>query len=84
MPEVLESKTARTKLMAALRTYFMGRGLNLHMNCVSSEMLRSAQRSPENYRDLIVRVSGFNDYFVMLSPEVQAEIINRTEQRVEQ
>lgn len=83
MPDVLEGRESREKLMALLRAYFMGKGLNLHMNCVSADMLRDAQEHPENYRDLLVRVSGYSDYFVTLSPEFQEDMINRTEQRAE-
>jgi len=82
MPDALETVESRQKLIAMLRAYFMGKGLNLHMNCVSADMLRDAQAHPEQYRDLVVRVSGYNDYFTMLSPEFQTEIIGRTEQGV--
>ena len=44
------------------------------------ETLREAQKHPENYRDLIVCVAGYSDYFVDLTPELQEEIIRRTEQ----
>ena len=44
-----------------------------------AETLREAQQHPENYRDLIVRVAGYSDYFVDLTPELQEEIIRRTE-----
>jgi len=44
-----------------------------------SEMLRDAQKNPEKYRDLIVRVAGYSDYFVDLNVELQDEIIKRTE-----
>jgi formate C-acetyltransferase len=42
-------------------------------------MLRDAQEHPENYPDLLVRVAGYSDYFVHLNPNMQAEIIERTE-----
>jgi formate C-acetyltransferase len=44
-------------------------------------MLRDAQKHPERYRDLIVRVAGYSDYFVDLSADLQNEIIKRIEQR---
>ena len=78
LPDVLASRTSREKLMAALESYFMRKGLNLQMNCVSAEMLRDAQKHPQTYRGLMVRVSGYNDYFTMLNPEIQEEIIQRT------
>ena len=49
----------------------------LQLNCVSREMLLDAQKHPENYRHLIVRVSGFSMYFVLLSKEYQDEFISR-------
>lgn len=49
----------------------------LQLNCVSREMLLDAQKHPENYRHLIVRVSGFSMYFVLLSKEYQEEFISR-------
>ncbi|MCI0474500.1 MAG: hypothetical protein L0Y76_13035, partial [Ignavibacteria bacterium] len=45
----------------------------------NAETLKNAQRHPEQYRDLIVRVAGYSDYFNDLTPELQEEIIRRTE-----
>jgi len=45
---------------------------------VDNETLKKAQKNPEDYRDLVVRIGGYSDYFVRLSPEMQAEIIMRT------
>ena len=83
MPKAFETAESRQKLIALLRTYFLGKGLNLHMNCVSADMLRDAQEHPEEYADLVVRVSGYSDHFTKLSHEFQDEIISRTEQGVE-
>jgi len=47
---------------------------------VDAETLRAAQRDPQSYRDLIVRVAGYSDYFCDLSETLQDEIIARTEQ----
>jgi formate C-acetyltransferase len=55
-------------------------GHHIQFNVVDAETLREAQQHPENYRDLIVRVAGYSDYFVDLTPELQEEIIRRTEQ----
>ena len=55
-------------------------GHHIQFNVVSAETLRKAQKEPENYRDLIVRVAGYSDYFVNLTPDLQEEIIRRTEQ----
>jgi len=53
-------------------------GHHIQFNVVTAETLRDAQRNPEKYRDLIVRVAGYSDYFVDLTPELQEEIIRRT------
>jgi formate C-acetyltransferase len=52
---------------------------HIQFNVVTAEMLRDAQSHPENYRDLIVRVAGYSDYFCDLPAELQNEIISRTE-----
>jgi formate C-acetyltransferase len=54
-------------------------GHHVQFNVVSADTLRDAQKHPGKYRDLIVRVAGYSDYFVDLSPELQNEIIHRTE-----
>jgi pyruvate-formate lyase len=54
-------------------------GHHIQFNVVNAETLRKAQKEPENYRDLIVRVAGYSDYFVNLGLDLQEEIIQRTE-----
>jgi formate C-acetyltransferase len=56
------------------------RGHHIQFNVVDAETLRAAQRDPQSYRDLIVRVAGYSDYFCDLSETLQDEIIARTEQ----
>ena len=51
----------------------------MQFNVVNAETLRDAQKHPEKYRDLIVRVAGYSDYFVDLGEDLQNEIIRRTE-----
>ena len=69
--------------LAALRnvieTYLRRGGFEIQINVVSADELRDAQAHPENYPDLLVRVAGYSDYFVKLNPNMQAEIIARTE-----
>ena len=48
---------------------------------VDTATLRAAQKNPEQYRDLVVRVAGFSEFFVNLTPDMQEEIIARTEHR---
>ena len=69
--------------LAALRgfieTYLRRGGFEIQVNVVSAETLREAQEHPEAYADLLVRVAGYSDYFVHLDPNMQAEVIARTE-----
>lgn len=53
-------------------------GLEVQFNVVSAKTLREAQISPEKYKNLVVRVSGYSAYFVKLEKELQDEIIRRT------
>lgn len=78
-PHLLSDPEGMDKLTALVRTYFRMNGHHIQFNVVSAETLREAQRNPEKHRDLIVRVAGYSDYFVDLSPELQNEIIMRTE-----
>jgi len=55
-------------------------GHHIQFNVVDASTLRDAQKHPENYKDLIVRVAGYSDYFNDLGEELQNEIIRRTEQ----
>jgi formate C-acetyltransferase len=55
-------------------------GHHIQFNVVTAETLRKAQKEPEKYSDLIVRVAGYSDYFNDLGKDLQDEIISRTEQ----
>ena len=64
-----------------MRTFFDTlHGFHVQYNVVSRETLLDAQKHPENYRDLIVRVAGYSAFFTVLSPQTQNDIIARTEQ----
>jgi len=78
-PQLLADDIGMNKLAQLIRTYFKLDGHHIQFNVVSSGMLRDAQKHPERYRDLIVRVAGYSDYFVDLSVDLQNEIIKRTE-----
>jgi formate C-acetyltransferase len=54
----------------------------MQINVTDKSILERARKSPEEYRDLVVRVGGYSDYFTRLSPEMQAEIILRTEHEI--
>jgi len=66
-------------LKALILTYLRRGGFEVQVNVVDGDTLRAAREQPELYRDLIVRIGGYADYFTRLSPEMQEELILRTE-----
>jgi len=78
-PQLLADDDGIAKLGHLVRSYFRLDGHHIQFNCVTAESLREAQKHPEKYRDLIVRVAGYSDYFVDCGVELQNEIIRRTE-----
>jgi formate C-acetyltransferase len=80
-PELLADEIGLGKLAHLIRTYFKLGGHHIQFNVINAETLRDAQRHPEKYRDLMVRVAGYSDYFVNLSVDLQNEIIGRTEHK---
>jgi pyruvate formate-lyase/glycerol dehydratase family glycyl radical enzyme len=81
MPDVLADEEGRQKLGNLVRTYFKLGGHHVQFNVVHADTLKSAQKNPELYQDLIVRVAGYSDYFVNIGNDLQNEIIARTEQK---
>jgi pyruvate-formate lyase len=79
LPGVLQGEDGIEKLCHLIRTYFNLNGHHIQFNIVDSEILRRAQRKPHEYRDLLVRVAGYSDYFVDLDTDHQEEIIARTQ-----
>ena len=79
-PQLLKDETGVRALTALIRGYFKLNGHHIQFNVVTAETLRDAQQHPEKYRDLIVRVAGYSDYFNDLGEALQNEIIARTEQ----
>lgn len=78
-PSVLSDEVKISKLAALIQTYFRHGGQEIQINAVSREKLRDAMEHPENYSDLVVRVSGFSAYYTSLSREIQEDILGRTE-----
>jgi len=78
-PQLLQDDEGLNKLVQLIRTYFRLDGHHIQFNVVDAATLRAAQKNPAQYRDLIVRVAGYSDYFCDLSPALQEEIIARTE-----
>jgi formate C-acetyltransferase len=66
-------------MFSYVKTYFQLGGMQMQMNVVTSAMLRDAMAHPENYRNLLVRISGYNAYFVTLNRDMQLELIERAE-----
>lgn len=70
------------RLVNLMDYYFDRGGMQMQFNVVSRETLRNAQREPEKYKSLVVRVAGYSAYFVGLEKAVQEDIIERTEERL--
>jgi len=79
LPDLLATKEDISKLVHLIRTYFRLNGHHIQFNIVDTRTLKKAQASPDDYRDLLVRVAGYSDYFVDLDEYHQQEIIERTE-----
>jgi len=79
-PQVLEGEGV-DRLADLIRTYFRLGGHHCQFNVVGADTLRAAQADPQAYRNLIVRVAGYSDYFVDVGRALQDEIISRTEQQ---
>lgn len=81
-PDFFKDERSIRKVSQLIRGYFRMDGHHIQFNVVSADTLRDAQKHPEKYQDLIVRVAGYSDYFNDLGPELQEEIIRRTEHEV--
>lgn len=79
-PSALSGREGLEKFVALIRTYFDQKGSHMQFNVVSRETLIEAQKNPENYKHLVVRVAGYSALFTTLSRSLQDDIINRTEQ----
>ncbi|MFO7741655.1 MAG: glycyl radical protein [Anaerolineae bacterium] len=80
-PRLLQDDEGLSKFIQLIRTYFKMDGHHIQFNVVDGKTLRAAQEHPDQYRDLIVRVAGYSDYFCDLGKALQDEIIARTEHR---
>ena len=80
MPDIVADAEGRSKLAHLVRAYFKLGGHHIQFNVIERDTLLEAQKNPEKYRNLIVRVAGYSDYFVNLDKPLQDEIISRTEQ----
>ena len=80
-PSALEGRSGLESFVALVRGYFDQKGSHVQFNVVSRETLRDAQKNPEKYKSLVVRVAGYSALFTTLSKGLQEDIINRTEQQ---
>ena len=68
------------KLASLIRSYFAMGGHHIHFNIVDTATLKAAQKTPDDYKDLLVRVAGYSDYFNDMNDDLQSDVIERTEQ----
>lgn len=78
-PTAVQGRQGCKKLLALTQGYMRKGGFHIQYNVVDSKMLRDAQEHPDNYRDLMVRVAGFTQYWVEIGKPIQDEVIARTE-----
>lgn len=79
LPSLLKKEEDIAKLASLIRTYFGMGGHHVQFNIVDTATLYAAQKSPEDYKDLLVRMAGYSDYFNDMNADLQGEIISRTE-----
>nr|WP_027631306.1 glycine radical domain-containing protein [Ruminiclostridium cellobioparum] len=83
MSEITVNKNDGLKRFVSLiDRYFAAGGSQMQFNIVSKKTLLEAQKDPEKYSNLLVRVAGYSAYFTQLSKEVQQDIIERTEEKL--
>ncbi|MBQ8975419.1 MAG: formate C-acetyltransferase/glycerol dehydratase family glycyl radical enzyme, partial [Oscillospiraceae bacterium] len=78
-PSAVSGETGRDSLIALMDTYFEHMGMQSQFSIVGRDMMLAAQKEPEKYKDLLVRIAGYSAYFVELSTELQNDLIGRTE-----
>ena len=78
-PSAVAGEIGRNNLISLMDTYFANNGMESQFAIVGKETLVDAQKHPENYQDLLVRIAGYSAYFVTLSKEMQDDLIGRTE-----
>ena len=81
-PTAFANELGLLKVSSLMKTYFDRGGMELQLNITSTETLKKAKATPDEYRDLVVRVAGFSAYFVELSEGSQNDVISRTEMSI--
>lgn len=79
-PDLVENEVGFEKFVALIKSFIAMKGWHVQFNIISTETLRAAQKDPEKYRDIIVRVAGYCAQFITLDQTTQEDIISRTEQ----
>ena len=78
-PSAIKGTQGTKKLLDVIRAYMRKGGFHVQFNVTSSKVLREAQEKPDDYRDLMVRVAGFTQYWCEIGKPIQDEVIFRTE-----
>jgi formate C-acetyltransferase len=81
-PQTVATDRDLRKLAALIRTYFAQGGFHMQFNIVDRSVLLEAMERPDDHRNLLIRVAGYSDYFVLLSRDIQQEILSRAEHGV--
>ena len=78
-PSVLDQEKGLSNFISFLRTFFNLGGWHIQVNVASADTLRDAQKHPEKYPTMFIRVAGYSDVFVDLCKDIQDDLISRTE-----
>lgn len=78
-PECVAGVSGRENLISFIDAYFSKKAMHCQFNIMSTEMMKAAMKTPEDYKDMLVRVAGYSAYFVELGKPLQMDLINRTE-----
>lgn len=82
LPSAVAGDTGLQNFASVVRSYFDHKGMHVQFNVIDRQTLLAAQKEPEKYKDLVVRVAGYSAQFVVLAKEVQDNIIDRTEHEI--
>ena len=78
-PSVLSNEESKKALRDLTKEYFDRNGMEVQYNVVSTDMMRNAQKDPDKFKDLVVRIAGYSAYFIELAESMQNDVISRTE-----
>jgi formate C-acetyltransferase len=81
-PTAVDTEEAKQALRDMTRTYFENGGMEVQYNIIGSDTMRAAQKEPEKYNDLVVRISGYSAYFNELAVPMQNDLISRTDHNI--